>query len=39
MDNRRDFQNIKKEGFNIEASEFEYGKKIEKLILLMLDTI
>lgn len=33
------FRILKKEGFNIEASELEYGKKIKKLSLLMLDTI
>lgn len=33
------FRILKKEGFNIEASELEYGKSIRKLTLLMLDTI
>ncbi len=33
------FRILKKEGFNIEASELEYGKSIRKLCLLMLDTI
>lgn len=33
------FRILKKEGFDIEASELEYGKSIRKLCLLMLDTI
>jgi len=33
------FRILKKEGFNIEASELEYGKSIRKLCLLILDTI
>lgn len=32
------FRIIKEEGFNIEASELEYGEKIRKLCLLMLQT-
>ncbi|RYZ49326.1 MAG: IS4 family transposase [Sphingobacteriales bacterium] len=33
------FRILKKEGFNIEASELEYGKGVRKLCLLMLETI
>ncbi len=33
------FRILKKEGFDIEASELEYGGSIRKLCLLMLDTI
>lgn len=33
------FRILKKEGFNIEASELEYGQSIRKLSLLMLDVI
>jgi hypothetical protein len=33
------FRILKKEGFDIEASELEFGKRIRKLCLLMLDTI
>lgn len=33
------FRILKKEGFNIEASELEYGKSVRKLCLLILDTI
>lgn len=33
------FRILKQEGFDIEASELEYGKSIRKLCLLMLDTI
>ena len=33
------FRILKKEGFDIEASELEYEKSIRKLCLLMLDTI
>lgn len=33
------FRILKKEGFDIEASELEYGRSIRKLCLLMLDTI
>ena len=33
------FRILKKEGFNIEASELAYGKGVRKLCLLMLETI
>ena len=33
------FRILKKEGFNIEASELESGRSIKKLCLLMLDAI
>lgn len=33
------FRILKKEGFNIEASELSHGKAIRKLCLLMLETI
>jgi transposase len=33
------FRILKKEGFNIEASELKYDRSSRKLCLLMLDTI